>query len=212
MKDQPCSYDRGLFPPSFPNRRSCLGKIRRCLREKSDQMVRKVSIAAGPTPGLSVVRRALQGECLRLSALHGTRWLFGAPPASLEGQVYLVYLQGEDLTCAGLQSCMEAACPGHALEHMGDRQGSVVLGRTLAMSNVSLWAGIEPPPSSEVFTGEVPASVATGREGPHPLTPLYLLSSHPLRPFLTIFHAPVPPPFPPVFPYLSIPLGLLSIS
>ena len=95
---------------------------------------------------------------------------------------------------------MEAACPGHALEHVGDRQGSVVLSRTPTMRSVGLWAGMEPPPSSKVLTGEVPSSVATGRGAAHPCTALYPLSSHAPRPFLTLSHTPALPHFPPVFP------------
>lgn len=87
-----------------------------------------------------------EGHFMGLSVLQGTQRLFGSPPAPL------VSLWGRDTTCAGLGSHAEAARPGHALEHMGDQQGSVVLGHTLAILFVGLWAHTESPPSSKVLT------------------------------------------------------------
>ena len=107
---------------------------------------------------------------------------------------------------------MEAACPGHTLEYVADWQGSVVLGRTRTMCSVGLWAGMEPPPSSKVLTGEVPSSVAAGRGAPCPLHPFVPALLPPSHAFPRFFHTPALPSFPPVFPQLSIPLGLLSIS
>lgn len=45
--------------------------------------------------------------------------------------------------------------PGHALEHVDDQQGSIVLSHTLTILFVGLWAHMESPPSSKVFTWEV---------------------------------------------------------
>lgn len=115
-------------------------------------------------------------------------------------------------TFDGFQSCMEAECPGHALKHVCDQQGSVMHSRTQTMHFAGLWANMEPKPSFDVLIGEVSSSVAHRRQASHPSAPLYLLFSHPPRCFLTIFLTPTFLPFSPVFPYLSIPLGLLSIS
>lgn len=82
-------------------------------------------------------------------------------------------------TFAGFQSCMEAECPGHALEHVGDQQGTVMPSRAQTMHFAGPWANMEPPPSFSVLVGEVPSSVATRRQASHPSTPSYLLFSHP---------------------------------
>lgn len=196
-KCQPCSYNGGLLLPSFLKRRGCLGKRWRYLREKSEQTVRKVSIAAGPTARLSAARKALQGEHLRLSALQGVRWLLGAPPAALEGQVYLVYLWGKDLRwpaklhggsmswpCTWAHGWRAGRCRAQS-------RPNNALCRSVGCYGASTFI---PSPHSRGAS-----SVAAGTGRPSPPTPLYPLFSRPPRPFLTVFHTPALPPFPPVF-------------
>lgn len=59
---------QGVFPSSIPNRRRYLGTMQRCLREKSEQILRKVSNTVGPMAGIITERSALQGEHLSCTA------------------------------------------------------------------------------------------------------------------------------------------------